>query len=119
MKASTPILRIYNIEKAKDFYIGFLEYTVDWEHRFEENLPIYMQISNGNCVLHLSEHHADSTPGAALRIEVENIKELQFKLLAKNYKYSRPGIENPSWNLLELTVYDPFSNRLVFYERIQ
>lgn len=32
-----PILRIFDVEKAKEFYVGFLGFSVDWEHHFEEN----------------------------------------------------------------------------------
>ena len=35
-----PILRIFDEEKAKEFYINFLGFRVDWEHRFEEGLPL-------------------------------------------------------------------------------
>ena len=37
-------------KNAKEFYIELLEFTVDWEHRFEENMPLYMQISNDHCI---------------------------------------------------------------------
>jgi hypothetical protein len=30
-----PVLRIFNIEKADEFYLGFLGFTVDWDHRFD------------------------------------------------------------------------------------
>ena len=56
-----PVLRMFSIEKAKEFYVGFLGFTIDWEHRFEDGLPIYMQVSRGNVVLHLSEHHGDGS----------------------------------------------------------
>lgn len=42
---TTPILRIFDEAKAKEFYVGFLGFTVDWEHRFEAGLPLYMQVS--------------------------------------------------------------------------
>jgi hypothetical protein len=42
---TTPILRIFDEAKAKEFYIDFLGFKVDWEHRFEAGLPLYMQIS--------------------------------------------------------------------------
>ena len=118
MKGSIPILRMFDEEKANEFYIEFLEFTVDWEHRFEENMPLYMQISNDHCILHLSEHHGDSIPGSAVRIEVENIERLHEKLLSKDYKYARPGLENTPWNSVEIRVGDPFGNRIVFYQNI-
>lgn len=116
MKSITPILRMFNEEKAREFYVDFLGFHVDWEHRFEEDLPLYMQISLGDCVLHLSEHHGDCSPGAGIRIDVENIKALHAKLLSKGYKYARPGLEKTPWNTEEVCVIDPFGNRIVFTE---
>jgi uncharacterized glyoxalase superfamily protein PhnB len=116
MKNSTPIFRIFDEEKAKEFYLNFLEFELDWEHRFEDEMPLYMQISNGGLYLHLSEHHGDCSPGASIRIEVDNIRLFQANLLSKKYKYSRPGIEKTSWNTLEVSVTDPFGNRIVFFE---
>ena len=68
--APVPILRMFDLEKAKDFYVGFLGFAVDWEHRFEPDLPVYMQVSRGDCRIHLSEHHGDGTPGTAIRVEM-------------------------------------------------
>jgi hypothetical protein len=40
----------------------------------------------------LSEHHGDGFPGAAIRIEEPEVETYQQALLAKNYKYDRPGL---------------------------
>jgi len=64
-----PILRIFDEAKAREFYVNFVGFNVDWEHRFEPGLPLYMQVSKNGCVLHLSGHHGDCSPGAALRVE--------------------------------------------------
>lgn len=117
MKSPTPIPRIFDEEKAKEFYLEFLGFSLDWEHRFEDDLPLYLQISYGNCIIHLSEHHGDCSPGAALRIEVENLKMFHANLLAKQYKYARPGIETTPFDTLEVSLVDPFGNRLQFFER--
>jgi len=66
---TTPILRIFDEARAREFYVDFLGFKVDWEHRFEPGLPLYAQVSREGCVLHLSEHHGDASPGAAMRIE--------------------------------------------------
>ena len=86
-----PVLRIFDEEKAREFYGNFLGFTVDWEHRFEADLPIYMQISQGACVLHLSEHHGDATPGGHLRMTCEDIDGFAADLRAKSYRHARPG----------------------------
>jgi hypothetical protein len=63
-----PTLRIFDSAKAKEFYIGFLGFKVDFEHRFEPDLPLFMQISMDDVVLYLSEHHGDCSPGAKIVI---------------------------------------------------
>jgi uncharacterized glyoxalase superfamily protein PhnB len=115
---TTPILRIFNKTKAKEFYVDFLGFTIDWQHRFENGLPLYMQISKDICILHLSEHHGDGSPGAALRIETTELEAYQKTLLAKQYPYARPGIEETPWGSRDMSIRDPFGNRLTFTDAI-
>lgn len=110
-----PVLRMFDVPKAREFYLGFLGFAVDWEHRFEPGLPLYMQVSREGCALHLSEHHGDACPGATVRIAIDDIDALHAELAAKRYGYGRPGVETRPWGLRELAVHDPFANRLVFY----
>ena len=109
----TPILRIFDVEKAKEFYVDFLGFKLDWEHRFDDQAPLYMQVSKDSCVLHLSEHYGDCSPGAALRIQISDIEQYQVILLGKNYRYSRPQIQNMPWGTRDMSISDPFGNRLV------
>jgi catechol 2,3-dioxygenase-like lactoylglutathione lyase family enzyme len=109
-----PILRSFDEAKAREFYVGFLGFTVDWEHRFEPGLPLYLQVSRQGCVLHLSEHHGDASPGAAVRIAVDNVGAYRDELHAKAYGYARPGVQDTPWGSREMEVRDPFGNRLVF-----
>lgn len=111
---TTPILRIFDEAMAKEFYVEFLGFKIDWEHRFEEGLPLYMQVSKDKCVLHLSEHHGDATPGAAMRIETDELEEFHKGILAKKYKYARPGLKDTPWGSKDMSVADPFGNRLTF-----
>ncbi|MGE3151214.1 MAG: glyoxalase superfamily protein [Nitrospiraceae bacterium] len=113
-----PILRIFDEAKAKEFYLDFLGFTVDRQHRFESSLPLYMQLSKDGCILHLSEHHGDSSPGAALRIETTELEAFQKTLLAKQYPYARPGIEETPWGSRDMSIRDPFGNRLTFTQTI-
>ena len=111
---TTPILRIFDEAKAREFYVDFLGFKVDWEHRFEPGLPLYMQVSRGGCVLHLSEHHGDASPGSSMRIETDGLEALHDELNSKAYKYARPGIEDMPWGSRDMSVKDPFGNRLTF-----
>ena len=115
---TTPILRIFDETKAREFYVEFLGFRVDWEHRFDPNAPLYMQVSRAGCVLHLSEHHGDCCPGAAARIEVDELESLERELQGKAYKYNRPAIEDMPWGTRDLSVLDPFGNRLTFTSAI-
>jgi hypothetical protein len=78
-----------------------------------------MQVSLGDVVLHLSEHHGDCTPGARVFISgFEGLAAYHKTLIDKKYKYNRPGLKNPFWNpeALSTEAIDPFGNRLTFNE---
>ena len=110
----TPILRIFDEAKAKEFYVDFLGFKIDWEHRFADDLPLYMQVSKEDCLVHLSGHFGDCCPGSAVRIETTGLESYHQELLAKRYKHARPGIEKQSWGTLDMCIQDPFGNRLIF-----
>ncbi len=112
----TPILRIFDIAKAKEFYLDFLGFTWDWEHRFDDNAPLYAQVSRAGVILHLSEHHGDGAPGSHITIQTKGIAEFHRELTEKKYRYARPGLEDQPWGARTVTVGDPFANRLTFSE---
>lgn len=111
-----PVLRFFDEAKMREFYLGFLGFTVTFEHRFEPNTPLYLGVKRGQCVLHLSEHHGDGTPGSNVRIATDSLDAFHAELAGKAYKYNRPGIELQPWGLRELSVQDPFGTRLVFFD---
>lgn len=113
-----PILRIFDEAKAREFYVDYLGFTVDWEHRFGENFPLYMQVSRGGLVLHLSEHYGDSNPGSAVYIRATGLAELHQELCAKDYKYLKPGLGREE-SSVELNLLDPFGNKLRFNEDLK
>ncbi|WP_249680464.1 glyoxalase superfamily protein [Roseococcus pinisoli] len=112
-RQTCPILRIFDQEKAKEFYLGFLGFDLDWEHRFGANFPLYAQVSRAGLVLHLSEHHGDASPGSTVFVRMEGIRAFHQELTQKAYTYGKPGIEDQPWGLV-MTVTDPFSNRIRF-----
>ncbi|MFZ2018467.1 MAG: glyoxalase superfamily protein [Methyloceanibacter sp.] len=113
---TVPVLRSFDEAKAREFYVDFLGFTVDWEHRFEPGTPLYMQVSRAGIVFHISEHHGDGSPGAHVRVIIEGVRELHAELIAKKYKNNRPGLEQPEWGGTEMTVIDPVNNRITFAE---
>lgn len=116
VERTVPILRIFDVAKAKEFYVDYLGFQVDWEHRFDDDSPLYLQVSLGPLVLHLSEHYGDACPGSAVRVEVKGVRELHRKVSEKRYRYYRPGIEETPWGSRCVSFLDPFGNRLHFDE---
>ena len=119
MLQTIPILRIFNVEKAREFYVGFLGFTIDWEHRFEDSAPVYMQASRGSLVIHLSAHHGDACPGSTVFVRVTGLEDYHREITSKDYPYMRPGIELTPWNARMMEVIDPFGNRLRFNEYLR
>lgn len=112
-----PVLRIFDYQKMLEFYIDWLGFEIAWEHRFEENMPAYIEVIKGNIILHLSEHHGDASPGSSIFIWGEGIPEYHQELIDKNYKYNRPGLEKTFYDAVSFTVYDPFGNKIIFNEK--
>ncbi|MCW5693528.1 MAG: VOC family protein [Pseudolabrys sp.] len=115
-RKTVPVLRIFSLEKAREFYLDFLGFKIDWQHRFEPDAPVYMQVSRGDVVLHLSEHHGDGTPGTHVYVYMNGAAELQKELIDKNYRHNKPGLQQQDWGMLEVAVVDPFNNRITFGE---
>ncbi|MEP7269306.1 MAG: glyoxalase superfamily protein [Saprospiraceae bacterium] len=114
-----PILRIFDEAKAKEFYLNWLGFTLDFEHRFEPDTPIYMGISMGNAQIHLSEHYGDGTPHSMINIYCKGLRGYHNNL--KPYKYYRPLIAKYQWidGYIGMQVYDPFKNVITFLEHAE
>lgn len=112
---AVPIIRIFDVAKAHEFYLGFLGFSIDWEHRFGDDFPLYTQVSRAGLALHLSEHSGDASPGANSCIYMTGIRAYHRELTDKAYRYMKPGVEEVG-DRLEMQVTDPFNNRLRFME---
>ncbi len=112
-----PVLRIFDRDKAVEFYVDYAGFTLDWEEG-EEGGPQYLQVSMGPLQLHLSNNHDDGTPGGVLVIEVTGLLAYDEELNAKEYPYLYPAVSpGPGEHMISLELIDPFSNRLRFFER--
>jgi hypothetical protein len=50
-----------------------------------------------------------------VRIESTGLDEFNQRLLAKKYKYARPGIQEMPWGTREMSIADPFRNQVIFW----
>ncbi|MDA5634105.1 MULTISPECIES: glyoxalase superfamily protein [Rhizobium/Agrobacterium group] len=111
-----PIVRIFDEAKAREFYVDFLGFEIDWEHRFGDNFPLYMQVSRAGMGLHLSGHHGDATPGSNIFVTMRGVHAYRQELAAHDYRFMKPGVEELPWgDVMEVT--DPFGNRIRFCEQ--
>lgn len=115
---TVPVFRIFSVEKAREFYIGFLGFNLDWEHRAGGSGPVYMQVSRAGCVIHLTEHHGDCCPGSTAFVRVTGLDEYHREITAKGYPYMRPGVEQTFHASRCMEVVDPFGNRVRFDESL-
>ena len=111
-----PMVRIFNVEKARDFYLHFLGFKLDWENDGDGRAPMYMQISRGDLVLHLTEHYGDCTPGSNVFVMMKGIEEFHRDVSSRRYKYMRLGLRRAPWDATVMEVIDPFGNRIRFNE---
>ena len=110
-----PILRMYDVAATLRFYVDYLGCRVDWQDG-EGDRPVFLQVSREGLVLHLSSHADDGTPGTAVLVETQDVGALHAELRSREYPFLNPGIE-PHPRGREMTLIDPASNRLRFFER--
>lgn len=109
-----PIFRILEYQKAIDLYIDVLGLLIDWEHRYGLTKPVYMQVSNGEMVLQLSENKRFQT-GAIIFVETTGIVEFR-KHTESSGKSKLPELELIEWGTKQMELEDPFGNLLGFNE---
>ena len=107
-----PALRITNYARSKAFYIEGLEFTLEWEHRFEPHFPVFMSISRDGMEIYLSEHSGDCQVGGLVHFAVPDVDALfrEFKdrgVVATESPNDDLGFRN-------MTVTNPDTNQLRF-----
>jgi catechol 2,3-dioxygenase-like lactoylglutathione lyase family enzyme len=111
MQRTVPILHIDGYEEAKAFYVDWLGFKIDWEFRLEPTFPVYMQVSRGGLVFHLSQHKGDNPGGVMCHLDVDDLDAL-----VEEWRIRRPGftqeIEIAPWNAKHISLKDPFGNTL-------
>ncbi|MCL1674511.1 glyoxalase superfamily protein [Elizabethkingia meningoseptica] len=118
-EAVIPVLRMFDYQKAKEFYVDWLGFDILWEHTFDENFPVYMEVQRDNIKFHLSEHHGDGTPGTHVFIWCDEIESFHKEISVKNYKYNKPDLEKTFYGALAFTVTDPFGNNIIFNQKLE
>jgi len=113
---AVPVLRIHDETLARQFYLDYLGFAVEWEHRFEPDMPLYARIRRDQTVLDLSEHHGDGTPGTTVWVPVADVTALHADISGRPHPRVRPGIDHDAPGGPTIAVTDPFGNMLRFCE---
>ncbi|GAA4230143.1 hypothetical protein GGQ68_001711 [Sagittula marina] len=111
---SAPVFRSFDAALARAFYVDWLQFDWEGEHRFHPGAPLYAFLRLGTFHLHLSEHHGDATPGSTALVYVEGLRA--FHAALPENPNMRPGLDLQPWGL-EMSVTDPFGNRLRFLDQ--
>jgi uncharacterized glyoxalase superfamily protein PhnB len=112
---ATPIFRSFDEVKARAFYVDYLGFTWEGEHRHADGLPLYAFLSKGALRLHLSEHHGDCTPGSTVMVDVADAQAFLDDLRSRGHANTNPNIEDLPWGR-QVAVTDPFGNTIRFLE---
>ncbi|MFH8367235.1 glyoxalase superfamily protein [Streptomyces sp. NPDC018031] len=97
-----PILHVGDAAAAVAWY-GRLGFTRQWEHRFEPELPAFVEIARGPVRLFLSEHAGDARPGTLVYLRVRDVDAVaaEFGVVPQDAPWAR-----------EVELRDPDGNRL-------
>jgi len=108
-----PQLRMTNWVRTRAFYVDGLGFSVDWEHRFQPNLPVFAQITRDGLSLFLTEHAGDCQVGGAAYLVVDDVDELFREIAGRGITPAEPPGDT-EWHAREMTVVDPDGNTLRF-----
>jgi catechol 2,3-dioxygenase-like lactoylglutathione lyase family enzyme len=117
MQKVIPTFRITNYEKSKSFYIDGLGFSIDWEHRFEPDFPVYMQITRDGLSLSLSEHTGDCQAGGLVNLFVENVDDWYNDFQSRGVSVKERPNESIQ-GLRGMTVIDPDGNKIRIFTRL-
>ena len=112
----TPIFQISDYQQARDFYVDWLGFQVDWEDRGSKG--VYLQVSRGDIVLHLSSYINDCCPGSKAMAEMKGLLPYHHYLAQKERTFTCSQLQKANWSnkVMQAEVTDPFGNRIVFVE---
>ena len=65
-----PQLRMRHADTPLPFYVQGLGFVVDWEHRFDTDMPLFAQLTRDGQTLFLSAHAGDCAVGGAVYFKV-------------------------------------------------
>ena len=117
MESSIPVVRMLDEAKTRHFYLDYLGFEIEWEHKFSDTSPMYMQIRCGQAVLHLNGHADEKSPTTEVRIPVNGLEAFCDLLRERTAGEEKPEIVDPRYEgrPTDLNLIDPSGNMIVFW----
>ncbi len=117
------MLRIFDVEQARRFYVDFLGCTLDFGGPADgDGSPFFGQVSRSGSTFHLTETAYVGSPGATIGIWLAGLDDLHEELNKKRQSVEVwgpavwvPAPEEMPWARV-MTINDPFGNSLRFSE---
>jgi len=109
--AWVPILAVKDARASAEFYKQALGFDVDWEHRFEEGFPLYVQVSRSPLQLHLSEHEGGGTRAADFFVRVPDVDAVYRGMLDQGIRPTTEPTDQP-YGIRDFCVVDPDGHRI-------
>src|SRR5262245_17476077 len=109
-----PALRITHYQRAKEFYLEHLGFTLEWEHRFEPGFPVFMSIFRDGMQLYLTEHEGDCKVGGLVHFVIADVDAWNAEFEGRGVRATDPP--NNDLGFRNMTVTDPDGNQLRFME---
>ncbi len=105
---AVPVLRVVDGAESIAFYerLGF---EVEWQHRFEPALPLFVSIRRGGWHVFLSEHTGDAPPAGLIYLVAEDADALYEAWGSSGIDMQRPHTK--PYGMRELSFSDPDGNR--------
>lgn len=105
-----PILGVKDARRSAQFYSEALGFEMDWEHRYADGFPLYVQLTRPPLTLHLSEH-GDSTHPAEFFVRVPDVDALYTELLERGIQPARELTDQP-YGMRDFCIVDPDGHRI-------
>ncbi len=106
-----PILRVNDARTSAKFYKDALGFEIDWEHRFADDFPLYIQVSRPPLVVHLSEHQGGGTSAAELFVRVPDVDTVYEGMLHRGIRPATEPTDQP-YGIRDFCVVDPDGHRI-------
>jgi catechol 2,3-dioxygenase-like lactoylglutathione lyase family enzyme len=118
MQQVVPALRITDCARSRAFYVDGLGFHIEWEHRFEPHLPVFMRVSRDGLAFYLTEHEGDCQVGGLVHLYVPDVDAWYAECLRKGVPVKEAPNESLA-GLRDMTVVDPDGNQLRIGTRLR